>query len=141
MELSKHNLIYLPIIYKENDPVAAGFVLDFKDTFYLEYTASEKKYFNLNPNHKLFWEIIKLALNNQAKIVDFGRSAVDNKDLITFKEQWNTKKHNIHHYFLPKTDVLHSNKKMFVSILERVNKILPKKILELEGRIIYRHLS
>jgi hypothetical protein len=141
MEFARYDLIYLPIIYKGSEPIAAGFILNFKETFYLEYTASEKKFFNLYPYHKLFWEVIKLAHNNGAKMVDFGRSSADNLNLTTFKEKWNTKKHNIHHYYLPKTDILHSNKKIFLNVLETINKVLPKKILELEGRIIYPHLS
>jgi hypothetical protein len=140
-EFTQYNLIYIPIIYKGNEPIASGFVLNFKDTFYLEYTASEKKYFHLYPYHKLFWEVIILAQNNGASKVDFGRTSADNQNLITFKEKWNTKKKSIHHYFLPKIDLLHSNKKLLLGVIENINRVLPKKIIEFEGRIIYRHLG
>lgn len=71
-------LITLPIVEKDNSSIAAGFILNFKDTYYLEYTASDKNSLNLYPNHKLFWEVITSAQSNGASKVDFGRTPLEN---------------------------------------------------------------
>lgn len=41
-ELRKFDMISLPVVYKDKIPIAAGFILNYKDTFYLEYTASDR---------------------------------------------------------------------------------------------------
>ncbi|MGQ9644424.1 MAG: GNAT family N-acetyltransferase, partial [Ignavibacterium sp.] len=98
-ELSKFNMISLPVVYKDNIPIAAGFILNFKDTFYLEYTAADKNYFNLYPNHKLFFEVIKRAQNSGAKFIDFGRTSIRNTSLITFKEKWAAERIPLYHHY------------------------------------------
>lgn len=97
-ELSKYDLISLPVVYQDDIPVAAGFILKFKNKYYLEYTASDKQYLNLYPNHKLFFEVIKKAHNSGANYVDFGRTNIDNTSLITFKEKWAAEKYPVFHH-------------------------------------------
>ncbi|MCX8105875.1 MAG: GNAT family N-acetyltransferase [Ignavibacterium album] len=139
IELSKNNLISLPIVYKDNKPIAAGFVLNFKDKFYLEYTASEKDYLNLYPNHKLFFDVIKKAFNSGAKYVDFGRTATENTSLISFKEKWATEKNLIYHYHFPPEPLLQKSKIIPKKLIMTVNSFLPEFLLNVEGKIIYRY--
>ena len=101
-ELSKDNLISLPLVTTDNKVIAGGFILNFKDTFYFEYTAAEKKAFNLHPNHKLFSEVIKIAFLEGATKVDFGRSSEENTTLIRFKEKWDASRYPLFHYRSPK---------------------------------------
>ena len=96
--LIKDDRILIPVVKYEDLIVAAGFILKFKDTFYLEYTASDYSKLDLYPNHKLFWEIIKIAIKSKAKFVDFGRTEVNNNSLITFKEKWNTNRRQLKYW-------------------------------------------
>ncbi len=140
-EFKAYHLIYLPIVLKNGKAVAGGVIFHFKDTFYFEYTASDKKFLSLYPNHKLFWEMIKTAMRTGAKKVDLGRTSVDNKSLLTFKERWNARGIKINHCYFPEQNLVHSNRKLFTNILSKINRVFPGKILELEGKIIYPHLS
>ncbi len=139
-ELSKYNLVGLPLVYYEDLPVAAGFILNFRDTYYLEYTASNKNYFGLYPNHKLFFEVIKKAFENRYRFVDFGRSEIDNEGLIKFKEKWGTKKQLILHYYYPPQKVSGSpDRKSIKKFVRGINSILPDSILKIEGNIFYKY--
>ena len=137
--LIKDDRILIPLVKYEDSTVAAGFILKYKDTFYLEYTASDNSRFNLYPNHKLFWEIIKIAIKNKAKFVDFGRTEVNNNSLITFKEKWNAKRRQLKYWRVgsqPETKSLAGSGKTFFL---KINKHLPKSLLNLQGRILYKH--
>ena len=114
-QLSPYKLIQIPIIEIERKPIGAALLLNFKDTFYLEYSACLSKYLYLYPYHKLFWEITKFAHSQGAKRIDLGRSSNENIGLIKFKDNWGTMRHNIHHYFLPEVDLLYINKKHLIN--------------------------
>uniref|UniRef100_A0A832CWU5 GNAT family N-acetyltransferase n=1 Tax=Ignavibacterium album TaxID=591197 RepID=A0A832CWU5_9BACT len=137
--LKEFNMIHLPVIIKDNIPIATGFILNFKDTFYLEYTAADKDYFNLYPNHKLFFEVIKKAHQMGAKKIDFGRTSLDNISLITFKEKWAAKKEAIYHYHYPNKPIIKKEQNRLKRVLTNINKHLPDKLFEAEGKILYRH--
>ncbi len=140
-ELSQAKLISLPLVIKDDRVIAAGFILNFKDTYYLEYTASNQKFLKFAPNHKLISEVIKKANLESACKVDFGRSSTENESLITFKEQWNAKRFPIYRYFTPKRQTTHKMQSYPKKYLMMLNSILPQKILEFEGKMIYPHLG
>jgi hypothetical protein len=136
--LIKDDRILIPVVKYENLIVAAGFILKFKDTFYLEYTASDYSKLDLYPNHKLFWEIIKIAIESKAKFVDFGRTEVNNNSLVTFKDKWNTNRRQLKYWRIgseQETKPLAGKSK---SVLVKINKHLPKSLLNLQGRIFYK---
>lgn len=140
-ECSKFNLISIPVIYKDKLPIAAGLILHFKDKFYLEYTASKKRYLNFYPNHKLFFEVIKKAHNSGAKYVDFGRTDLTNFSLMTFKEKWATIKKPIFIYNYPNISFkVRGSKSSLIRSLLRLNRFLPNKFLDLEGKFFYKHI-
>lgn len=137
--LIKDDRILIPLVKYGDHVVAAGFILKFKDTFYLEYTASDNTRLNLYPNHKLFWEIIKNAINNKAKFVDFGRTEVNNISLVTFKEKWNTIRRKLKYWRVgsqAEKASLNGKKK---SYFLKINKHLPKSLLKLQGGILYKY--
>jgi hypothetical protein len=140
-EMKPLNLIFLPLVEKDNIPIAAGFILRFKDTYYLEYTASDKSNIGLYPNHKLFWEVIKLAQDNGASRIDFGRTSLDNESLIIFKEKWCAKKTTIHNSVYPKRGIIKDRQSVLKKYLMKLNTLLPVAILKIEGNVIYPHLD
>jgi hypothetical protein len=141
LELSKVGLISLPLVSKDNQVIAAGFILNFKDTYYLEYTASDKNFLNLYPNHKLFYEVIKKAFFKGAAKIDFGRTSNDNTSLAIFKEKWNAKKYQLYQYIFPEEKILRPGNSGLLKYLKLVNRVMPKKLLMLEGKLIYPHFG
>jgi hypothetical protein len=141
--LKKQNLIFLPIVSFDNEPVAASMVLHYKDRIYFEYTGLSKKHKNLYGNHMLHWEMIKIAHNDGVRFVELGRVDKDNKDLIFFKENWGALPFKIYHRRSP------SQKKNFLARIKnftypsfvKINKHLPAALLKLEGRMLYKYLK
>lgn len=140
--LRQSNMIMMPIIEHNSIPIAASLVLHFKDTFYFEYTALDKKYINLYPNHKLHWEIIKLAQSDyNAKFIDMGRTDITQESLVFFKEKWNAKRIPIYNYQYPAESRTNYRNGILFNVLKSCNKHLPKKILELEGKLLFKYFE
>ncbi|MDY0081685.1 MAG: GNAT family N-acetyltransferase [Ignavibacteriaceae bacterium] len=137
--LVKDDRILIPIVKHDGFVVAAGFILKFKDTFYIEYTASNNSKLNLYPNQKLYWEIIKTAIKDGAKFIDFGRAKKNHNSLITFKERWNAKKKKLRYWRIGNKLEAKSSDGNSKSVFVKINKHLPKSILKLEGKILYKY--
>lgn len=141
--LKKQNLIFLPIVSFENEPIAASMVLCYKDRIYFEYTGLSKKHKNLYGNHMLHWEMIKAAYNNGVRFVELGRVDKANKDLIFFKENWGALPFRIYHKRYPS----HTNQNFLATVknfvypsIVKINKNLPAPLLKFEGRMLYKYL-
>ena len=84
---------------KKYDTTVAGMILfKYKDHVSAEFACSNDEYFNLSPNHFVFWEAIKLA----HKAFDFGRTPASNKSLMDFKRHWGTNVIDMNHLYYPK---------------------------------------
>jgi hypothetical protein len=76
--LGARNFLSVPLVEYEGKIIAGSIVLKFKDTFHLEYSASDQRYLKLCPNQFLIWETIKAACLEGGKSLDFGRSSLSN---------------------------------------------------------------
>lgn len=141
MILKPKNLLFVPVVEFEGKIIAAAMVLKFKDTFYFEYSASNQNYLKLSPNQLLIWGIIKIASSTQIKYMDFGRSSLENRSLIEFKERWGAKKHQLSYYYYPKKKYNNTGSGVGRNSLEFCNRYLPNVLLRLQGKMIYPHLG
>ena len=137
--LIKDNRILIPLVKYNNRIIAAGFILRFKDTYYLEYTASDNSKLDLYPNHKLFWEVIKTAIRDNAKFVDFGRTDMNNISLVRFKDKWNTSRIQLKYWRVGGEQETNSLAGIGKSVFVKINKHLPKCLLRLQGKLIYKY--
>ncbi len=134
--LYHRNLLLLPIVEKNNKPIAGFLILRFKDTICFEFTAIDKKYINWYPNHYLHWEVIKLAHSEfNTRIIDLGRTDKNQSGLVFFKENWNAKATNIIEYCYPRKKKFKEG--IHYRIFKFLNKHLPLDVLKLEGRLLF----
>ena len=143
--LKKSNMVFLPIVSIKDEPIASSLVLYYKDRIYFEYTGLSKPHKELYGNHKLHWEMIKLAQKKyDVKYVDLGRASKNHKSLIFFKENWNAIPYRVYHRRYPsqiKEKFFSKLLKFSLPILKSVNKKLPVPLIKLEGKYIYRYLK
>jgi hypothetical protein len=140
--LKQQDMIMLPIIEYNSLPIAASLVLKFKDTFHFEYTAIDKKYLDLYPNHKLHWDIIKIAQTEyNVKYIDMGRTDINQESLIYFKEKWNAKSFPLYHFNISSQKRKNKKRGSLYKLIRGINKILPANILELEGKILFPYFD
>jgi serine/alanine adding enzyme len=70
-----------------DEPVAAGFLIGFRDTLEIPWASSLRRYSRLSPNMLLYWSVLKYACERGYAQFDFGRSTPDSGPY-KFKAQW-----------------------------------------------------
>ena len=143
--LKKLNMIFLPIVSINGEPIAASLVLYYKDRIYFEYTGLSKVHKELYGNHKIHWEMIKLAQDEyNVKYVDLGRASINHTSLIFFKENWNAIPYKVFQKRYPshvKGNLFSNFNRVSFPLLKNINKKLPSSLIKLEGRFIYKYLK
>ena len=134
-------LLLVPLLEYEGEVIAGAFTLRYRDMYHFEYSASRERHLNISPNQLLIWEIIKIACSEGATCLDFGRSSMLNHSLIEFKERWGAKRQALPYFYYPKENRFGNESSIARRMLTSVNRLLPKPLLQLEGRLIYRHMS
>lgn len=75
------------VVDREQDQLAAGMVIGFKDMLYNPWASSLKAWANIRPNTHLYWNILEYAIEKGYKRFDFGRSDPGGNTFV-FKQQW-----------------------------------------------------
>lgn len=129
-------------VYLGTKPVAAGFVVGFKDTMEIPWASSISSYNQLSPNMLLYWSALKFACENGYSIFDFGRSS-PGEGTYKFKEQWGAKPHPLFWYYwtqnegdLPQLNPKNPKYRMAIEIWKR----LPVSLTRLLGPAIVKNL-
>lgn len=87
---------------KENEPIASGFLVGFKDRLEIPWVSSLRSYNRYYANLFLYWNILRFACESGFKVFDFGRSTLG-EGTYKFKEQWGAKPVQLYwHYWLRK---------------------------------------
>ncbi len=88
------------IYTKDEQPVASGVLVGFKEMLEIPWASSLRNYNNYSPNMLLYWGVLKFACEKGYKVFDFGRST-PNEGTYKFKEQWGAKPLQLYwHYWL-----------------------------------------
>ncbi len=89
-----------------HEPVAAGFLVGFRDILEIPWASSLRVFNRFSPNMLLYWTALRLACEKKYKIFDFGRST-PGEGTFKFKEQWGAKPLQLSwHYWLRNGDGL-----------------------------------
>lgn len=67
--------------------LGGGFMAPFKDTVYCTWGGMLRPFYDLRPNHLLYWETLKYGCENGFQWVDLGRSRWDSGTFV-FKMNW-----------------------------------------------------
>ncbi len=75
------------VVRHHEHPVAAAFLLRFRDRLEIPWASSVRQYNAFCPNNLLYWEALQWAVRHGVKWFDFGRST-PGSGTYRFKEQW-----------------------------------------------------
>jgi FemAB-related protein (PEP-CTERM system-associated) len=133
---------HLCVVRHQGRPVAASFLIGFRDRLEAVWSSSLRSALSLKPNMFLYWQLFCFAAQKGYQIFDFGRSTVGS-GTHTFKLQWGAETIPLHwDYWLANGDKLPelnpSNPKYDVAI--RVWQKLPLSLTRLLGPRIARCL-
>jgi hypothetical protein len=103
-----------------------------------------RKYIELRPNDLLHWYAILDAQKNGFKYYDFGEVSKDNIGLAIYKKKWDTVKHNMYHYYYPKSAQLMEEDEFdsgtISGIKGKIWQKLPLFVTAQIGKIVYKRL-
>lgn len=133
--------IQFRIATKEGVPVAAIVTLTHPNSVIYKYGCSDERYHSTGSMPFLFWRLIQEAKGQGTDLLDFGRSDLDNPGLIRFKDRWGTRRSDLVYYRFPAPERKGSSTRPGVGAAKAVFARLPDGLLELAGRMIYRHIG
>jgi len=130
------------VVLKEKEPMAAGFIIGFKEKLQIPWASSLRRFNSLSPNMLLYWGILEYACDNGYRVFDFGRSSPE-EGTHKFKEQWNPKAFPLYwHYWVangegkPELNPDNPKFKMFIKVWQK----LPLPIANIIGPRIIKYL-
>jgi hypothetical protein len=141
---SSSKRVTLLLAEQRGQPIAGLMLLKFKDRVSAEFSASDEAFYDMSPNHFLFWEAIKFAYDEGYKIFDFGRTAPSNETLMDFKARWGTEVTELPQYYYPKQVCQEFDRKgesISYRFLKEICENAPASALQYFGHFCYRHLG
>ncbi len=78
---------YICIIRHQSKPIAASFLVGYRDTIEAGWSSSLYSYSAMKPNMMLYWKVLGFAGERGYRVFDFGRSSIDS-GTYRFKKQW-----------------------------------------------------
>lgn len=123
-------------------PVAAGFLLQYRDRMEIPWAASLHEFNRLGVNMLMYWHALQAAIAAGCRVFDFGRSSVGS-GTYRFKKQWGAQPKQLYwHYWLadgqPMPNLTPSNEKYQLAI--RAWQRLPVPVANLLGPHLVRNL-
>jgi len=134
------NNLKIRVASKNGVAVASILTLTHKKSMIYKYGCSNTAFNNLGGTALLFWKTIQEAKDRGFEDLDMGRSDVDNRGLIAFKEHWGASATAISYWTYPKRPERYTTgwKKR---LAEQVVSTAPELALETIGRLLYRHIG
>jgi serine/alanine adding enzyme len=133
---------YICIVRHQNKPVAASFLLGYRDTLEAAWSSSLYDYISMRPNMFLYWQILCFAGERGYQIFDFGRSSVGS-GTHRFKKQWGSQEVPLYWVYwvpctarLPEVNKENPRYRFAISIWQR----LPVSVTKLIGPPIVKCL-
>jgi lipid II:glycine glycyltransferase (peptidoglycan interpeptide bridge formation enzyme) len=133
--------LQIHIASKEGRPVASILTLSFKQTMVYKYGGSDASRHALGGMPFLFWRVIQGAQARGFAELDLGRSDIDQPGLIAFKDHLGATRSRLTYYSYPPRQTNVARGEWISSVARGVLPHLPDSVLDLAGRLLYKHLG
>jgi len=87
-ELLAQELGFVLLACYQREVLAGAVFLRWNQTLTYKFGASDPQQLGLRPNDLLFWEAVRWACEHDCRVLDLGRTDVDNPGLQDFKRRW-----------------------------------------------------
>jgi predicted N-acyltransferase len=137
------NMGFTGLAESEGRIIAGVVYLNYKDTIYYKFNASDECQLKKRPNHLVTWEAIKYACANHLNYFDFGRCSLEEQGLRDFKNRWGTREINLPYYYYPRIQGITSvsENSAWYRAMRLFSHIAPASACELAGSLLYKHLG
>jgi hypothetical protein len=143
-ELAPRGYLKLLFCLSDSRPIGTSLLLTFKDATIIEYG-------HTLPGHRAYCvdpfldsHAIRMAWERGCKYVSFGRTALANSGLMTYKRHWGAQEELLHSYFYPSgSETVPSQGSASWKYLaaRRLCQHCPESIYPLLSRAIYKHMG
>jgi CelD/BcsL family acetyltransferase involved in cellulose biosynthesis len=127
------------VAYKGGRPIACLITLRHRQTLVYKYGASDVRFHNLGGVILLFWSTIEAAKREGLTEFDLGRCDLDNAGLATFKDHWGATRSTLTYLRRPEAAALRLDERVSSRFARKIIAHAPPSLLELAGRLLYRH--
>lgn len=126
-----------------DDKVISGAIFfEHQKNVIYKYGASNSKFHHLRPNNLVMYTAIKWYAQNGFKNLDFGRTDIENAGLNRYKSGWGSKSTVISYYRYDfKSEKFAPAKNGSSVSYEKIFRKLPISLLEVIGKIAYKHVG
>ncbi len=122
--------------------IAANVYLNFGKEVIYKYGSSDKAFQHLRANNLVMWEAIKWSCERRFQSLSFGRTEQGNEGLMQFKAGWGVKPYQIYYYrYDLRKNVFTSDSSDINPLFNKIFSKLPIPLLNILGRILYRHMG
>lgn len=135
------------ILAKMDDrPVAGCLFLEWQDTLYYKFNASDRDFLPLRPNDRVLWEGLKYARERKLNRMDFGLTDWDQEGLIQYKRKYATEERTITMLRRASPDFPNGRDRSVQELLQQltdlfVHETVPTEVAERGGAILYRNFA
>lgn len=130
----------LRLARKGGTPIAAILSVRHRASVVYKYGCSDEKFHHLGGMPFLLWKLIEESQASGADELDLGRSDPDQDGLITFKDRFGSSKTSLTYYRYPPPGPSTASILVQRSVRRFVG-LLPKSLLPVAGRMLYRHMG
>jgi len=129
------------LVRKHGIPIAAILTLRHHGTVVYKYGCSNAEFHHLAGMPFLFWKLIEESKATGAEQIDFGRSGLEDKGLITFKDRFGATRKRISYLRYPKMASQRELQPPKMPVLRRLFSVLPDAFSSMAGQLVYRHMG
>ncbi len=124
---------------KDGVAIASILTLSHKKSMIYKYGCSNSAFNRFGGMAMLFWKTIREAKENGCDELEMGRSDVDHRGLIAFKEHWGASGQLISYWTYPCEDT--GLPDVWKRLARHIVPAVPDLALETVGRLLYRHIA
>ncbi|GAX61250.1 hypothetical protein SCALIN_C20_0027 [Candidatus Scalindua japonica] len=122
--------------------IAGAVYFHFGEKAIYKYGASDIQYQGFRPNNIVMWEAIKWYCRNGYQEFCFGKTNLEHKGLVRFKNGWGAAKHMIKYYKYDLKDNKFVKESSLVSgFHNKVFNKTPIPILKVFGNLFYKYMG
>jgi hypothetical protein len=129
------------VAYKDQSPIAAILTLRFRNISYFKYGCSDARFNKLGATPWLLWHAIVAAKSSGALEFDMGRTERENIGLLAFKNHWLPNYRQLIYWRFPDVSSFDTASGWKLKLAKRVFSYMPHRVLELSGKLVYRHIG
>ena len=132
---------FVALAYSKKKVIAGAVFLHFNKKAVYKYGASDENFLNLRPNNLIMWEAIKHYAKEGYSNFSFGITEMENHGLLQFKRGWGGTESSINYYRYSVKDEEFIKDSFRAKTSYSIFKRMPSPVLNLAGKILYKHMG